>query len=45
MPHVVRALLHRTKLVEEKTAAIHADAFLFVEHRSARIELDQQRYE
>src|SRR5437764_1176711 len=39
---IVRANLHRSKLVEKKDAAVHADAFLLVENRAARIQLDQQ---
>ena len=43
---VARAVLHdahRPELVEEKYPAIHADAFLLVENRAARIELDRNR--
>ena len=40
---IIRPNLHRSKLVEKKNAAVHADALLFVKNRAARIELDQQR--
>ena len=39
---VIRSRAHRAKFVEEKNAAVHADAFLFVENGPRRIQFDQQ---
>ena len=43
MDRIVRTDAHAAKLVKEKNASVHADAFLLVKDRAARIQLDQQR--
>ena len=42
---VVRACAHRSELEEEEYATVHPDALLPIEHRAARVQLDQERHQ